>query len=775
MANKRYLKDTRKKMRRASKGSFTTFCGGRITGKCIERGLNSNDPDVKAAAQRAKRVMQPGGYTDPNAAQQQQIAPMQPQPMQPMQPAGIQPMQPKPVAPLANPTAPKPELQTGPPSAGPGADAAGAAAGGGGGGGGIDAAAKVAQMAGEEIAANSEQRGGKTAGKALAGAGKGAAMGATIGSIIPGVGTAIGAAVGAGVGAIAGGMKQRKANQEATAQIAQQREANLNEAKMNAQSKYGSFARYYSGGMRYMQDGGTKNLPGGVQMPIGYGVDKFIGNKHDQAGGGSPSGIILEEGGKSKPGIEVEDGELHTDVKTTDGKKDYIVSDHIVNPATGNTLAEDMEREIKKAKSKKEANQIKQKYVKLNEELKDDGKPEVVKAQEGEFTGGALTDEEAGVGEQSSSGGGMFGEATSDSLEAMKARNPWYDFEAEGFDPNNQESVLKFQREYNKRAPEGKKITEDGKYGTQTDSVKLNPGIPQIESKPIQQLEVPGAGEPRGLMLPPEQKKEETPEPVAEEAPVEEQDTTGKVRLRPTGTMLQALGPAMALTKDLSPQKVAPKYIQAPRLGRVNLDRERAEERGAAAATKSATAASLSGPAAAAVRASTDAQSANRQRGISESEGRQNVQISNREKGMEMDASKFNANAYMAANRTNVAAANRAQELNQARDIGAYNQLGKIGTQTVKDRNQQRADIFEGQASQVDGEFDRALANYYPSSRLPFTPKVKINTAGGTTYSQDQIDAMYAQQTQADETTNAKRGGYIRKKGKVRRNRRKKK
>ena len=155
MANKRYLKDTRKKMRRASKGSFTTFCGGRITGKCIERGLNSNDPNIKTAAQRAKRVMQPGGYTDPNAAQQQQIAPMQPQPMQPMQPAGIQPMQPKPVAPLANPTAPTPELMTGPPSAGPGADAAGAAAGGGGGGGGIDAAAKVAQMAGEEIAANS--------------------------------------------------------------------------------------------------------------------------------------------------------------------------------------------------------------------------------------------------------------------------------------------------------------------------------------------------------------------------------------------------------------------------------------------------------------------------------------------------------------------------------------------------------------------------------------------------------------------------------------------
>lgn len=601
-------------------------------------------------------------------------------------------------------------------------------------------------------------------------------MGATLGTIVPGIGNVIGAGIGAVAGAIGGAIKANKGNKEVDAQALQADQAQKAQqlAEMN-QSKYGSFTRYYGGGMRYMQDGGTKQLPGGVQMPIGYGVDKFIGNKHDQAGGGSPSGIILEEGGKSKPGIEVEDGELNTDVKTTKGKKEYVVSDHIVNPATGNTLAEDMEKEIKSAKSKKQADKIKQKYVKLNEELKEDGNPGMVKAQEGEFTGGALTDEEAEIGKQSSKGSGMYGEATDDSLEKMKARNSWYDFEKEGFDPNDQESVLKFQKEYNKRAPEGKEITEDGKYGTQTDSVMLNPGIAQIESKPIQQLKVPGADEPRGLMLPPEQKKEEAP---AEEAPAEEPAAEGdpqqSLRLRPTGTMLQALGPAMALREKLTPERVAPKYIDSPTLRRENYDRERSEERSNLAATGQAASRSMAGPAAFAARQSAAAQSAGRQRQITSAESRANAAIADREKAMEMNASQFNARSYMDAQRTNAAAANRAEEMNQANKIAALNQLGKIGTQTVKDRNQQRADIFEGQASQVDGEFDRALQNYYPGSKLPFGPKININPQGGTTMSQQQIDAMYAQQAEAEQPKQEKKGGYIRKKGKVRRNRRKK-
>jgi hypothetical protein len=518
-------------------------------------------------------------------------------------------------------------------------------------------------------------------------------------------------------------------------------------------------------------------LPGGVQLPIGYGVDKFSGNKHDEAGRGSDSGIILEKGGKGKPGVEVEDGELMAKVKTTKGKKDYIVSDYIVNPATGNTLAEDMEREIKSAKSQKQADQIKQKYVKLNEELKDDGNPDMVKAQEGEYKGGALGAEEAKVGQQHSVGQGKFGEATDESLEAMKARNPWYDFEGEGFDPKNQESVLKFQREYNKRAPEGKKIVEDGKYGTQTDSVKLDIATPTMSKQPVAPIQQ-AAGEPRGLMTKPGQGEvqqaaftNETPaEEQPQETPQEPGAEKGSINLRPTGTMLQALGPAYALTQSMVPDKVAPKYIQAPQLSRVNYDRERAEERGAAAATGEAAGRSMAGPAAFAARQSTAAQSAGRQRAITDAETRANRQIEDQEKAGEMRASTFNAQAYMSADARNAAATNEARQANMENRIAAVNQLGRIGTQTVKDYNQQRADIFEGQASQVDGEFDRALQNYYKGPKVGLWGKANINPQGGTTMSQQQIDAMYSTQAAEEQPKEtARRGRYVKRPGKINR------
>ena len=113
----------------------------------------------------------------------------------------------------------------------------------------------------------------------------------------------------------------------------------------------------------------------------------------------------------------------------------------------------------------------------------------------------------------------------------------------------------------------------------------------------------------------------------------------------------------------------------------------------------------------------------------------------------------------------------KAADQNINNRIAAINQLGKIGTQTVKDRNQQRADIFQGQASQVDGEFDRAVANYYQGSRFgPPGSKINLNTKGGTTMSQQQIDAMY--NPQAQEADTARKGRYTKKPGKV--NRRKK-
>ena len=769
MANKKWLKDARKKMeRRGTVGAFREYCGGSVTDQCIERGLNSNNPLTRKRAQFAKNVrrMQDGG------------------PMQPMQPIQAQP-----AVQVPN-TMPAQELQVSDTVGTPGMDNAGQIANAAATGDPYQVAGQVVSIAGENVAQGASSDSGRVTGKAAAGAGKGAAsgaaMGATIGSIVPGLGTAIGAAVGAGVGAIAGGVggavKQRKANKELQAE----RDAEAQAKGQNYQARYGSYARYYNGGTTIptQQDGfnptpnNTTQLPGGVQMPIGFGVDKFVGNKHDQAGMGSSSGIILEEGGKSKPGIEVEDGELQTDVKTKEGKKEYIVSDYIVNPATGNTLAEDMEKEIKAAKSKKQADQIKQKYVKLNEELKEDGKPEMVKAQDGSYT--AMSAEDAKVGKQKDKGEGFFGEATAESLEELKKRNPWYDFS--DFDPNDPESVKDFQKEYNKRAPEDQQVVVDGRYGTQTDSIDMKKAEGKSEEKPKDKPAESSEEEETLDIEEIELEEENIDDDLFEDKSTEKKDDTDgddaeSIRLRPTGTMIQALGPLAQLNESYTPQKVRPEYIDAPTLRRENYERERSEERAGLAASNEAASRAMSGPAAFAARQSAAAQSAARQRQITSAEGRANRQIADQEKRLQMAADQANVDAFMRADARNVAASNQAAMYNQENRIAAINQLGKIGTQTVADRSQQRADIFAGQAGQIDGEFDRALQNFYPSSRLPFGPKINIRPEGGTTLSPDQISLAYQQSlidAKAAENEVSRRGGYIKGKKKVRRNRRKK-
>ena len=765
-------------------------------------------------------------------------------------------------------------------------DAAGAAAGGGGGvsAGAVGAAGAVLDAGGKALQENADDTTGKNvAGTTVSGVGKGAAMGASIGTMIaPGIGTAIGAGVGALAGGVAGFVKGKKTQNKAigdrrkterrkaeelinmrsnaTTTVGRNIGANVGASTAGSNSylanrnasgyaKYGSFMKYY--------DGGMKQLPGGVQMPIGYGVDKFVGNKHDQSGMGSPSGIILEEGGKSKPGIEVEDGELQTKVKTTKGKKEYIVSDHIVNPATGNTLAEDMEREIKKAKSKKEADKIKQKYVKLNEQLKDDGKPEIVKAQRGKFRGVSRKDRkqyeadmaqyekdqaayeeqlaenerkraemeaenerraaaneaeqarfeqetadrdrilaeneaarEAAAGrgavqEKDESGQRIYGGDESANIanflrdrEAEYGRLPeefqTYDFD-QFKDDAGQFDASKFDtqarsgfRDYYNALPDD---LVTGKIATDNDTSDLIFGQ-QWNTRKF--LERPGAPDPVREQQMLEMQEVDAEAPVKPEMPGAPEAPPGKLRMRNPGTMLQALGPAYALTQNFSPETIATPYEKERILGRVNLNQERAR---AAAATEGANRAiqtSVAGPAAIAAQQANLARAQSAQANISDREGKQNVQIANQETGINVGVAARNARNFANTQRFNAQMRKKAADQNIENRIAAVNQLGRIGTQTVKDRNQMRADIFQGQASQVDGEFDRALQNYYRGSRIgPPGSRININPEGGTTMSQEQIDALYAGQAdQAEETPTARRGRYTRKPGRV--NRRKK-
>ena len=76
--------------------------------------------------------------------------------------------------------------------------------------------------------------------------------------------------------------------------------------------------------MQQYQKGGM-NLPGGQMQPIpGSDAVEFVGNKHDQAGMGSDSGILIDDN------TEVEGGETMDQVTMKKGgARDYFFSDHL--------------------------------------------------------------------------------------------------------------------------------------------------------------------------------------------------------------------------------------------------------------------------------------------------------------------------------------------------------------------------------------------------------------------------------------------------------------
>ena len=182
----------------------------------------------------------------------------------------------------------------------------------------------------------------------LSSAGTGAGIGALAGSIIPGVGNVAGGIAGGIIGAGVGGIKMLRDRNKAR-EIESEREKRREEARMKFSQSYqdlfrdanvmsgldmgynvgSSTTNSYLAPNQMMKYGG-KTLPGGKALPLPGGAVKFVGNKHDQAGKGSDSGIILDRGDADNPGIEVEGGETMDKVKFADGGSgDYIFSEHL--------------------------------------------------------------------------------------------------------------------------------------------------------------------------------------------------------------------------------------------------------------------------------------------------------------------------------------------------------------------------------------------------------------------------------------------------------------
>ena len=425
MANKKFIGKAKKQMeRKGTVGAFTAYCGGRVTQACIDRAKNSDDPTLRRRAQFAENMRGIGSRKGREGIRKQREEMFLGGALEKVGGAltsdkfagvasaagGVGGSVGKTIGGVAKGAKLGAALGTVVPGLG---NVVGAAIGGIAGGLGSIFKGRKAKKEAEEAEAKAEADEKKLKADMMRQAYK-AQYDATIanmpkkayGTMSTGV-AKLGRRKKKGLEAQSNvdyqtysGAEGKSMTRE-TAQKMWDTRSSADEKKLGSKMTQDSDGNYIvrtktevkaqDGGFVMMEDAfkreeaveGKRRLPGGLELQLKNGAKKFVGNKHDEAGKGSDSGIILEESTKAKKGLEVEDGEL----EVKDDKGSYIVSNYIKNPDTGNTLAEDLEKELKGLDKKKDAKEIKKinkKYIDMNEKLKDEKEePDSVKAIHG--------------------------------------------------------------------------------------------------------------------------------------------------------------------------------------------------------------------------------------------------------------------------------------------------------------------------------------------------------------------------------------------------------
>lgn len=362
-------------------------------------------------------------------------------------------------------------------------------------------------------------------------------------------------------------------------------------------------------------------------------------------------------------------------------------------------------------------------------------------------------------------------------VEHLKMNNPWYDFEAEGFDPTDAESVKKFQQAYNDRVPESARIKVDGKVGEQTVSAYI--------PYKLKAEEAPAA--------------EETPaeEAPAEEAPVEETpEAIPAVKLRNTPMLpYQLIGPIAELTsKYPQPNTIAASPTGRIKLPRVNFNSERAALSNQVSSANRYIEGQAAGPAAISSKLSMLDKQRKGNIETANAEARTNKDLMAREELANLQASQFDAGQTFAARQFNAIAKNQRDQNEYEKRMLAYNQLGTNLAQYSNDLRSYKAEERIAEASQIDNEYTRQkyLEQLRRDSKKKKSPYYGMNDAqlreaaarmveSAPTYqmqNERRMNALLAAQQAAQgnqtnqtntEPTTAKRGGYIKKYGKVKR------
>jgi hypothetical protein len=649
---------------------------------------------------------------------------------------------------------------------------------------------------------------GEGSGRALKGAGTAVGLAGTLGTFAPALALGPLGLVAAGV--IGGGaalLRQRKQKMEARkeeatqqaqdAQMASAEDAAFKQSMLTTGQDMGynvgnAMSNSYLPGYQMKAGGYMKPLPGGAV--------EFVGPKHSQGG------IMLDSQ------TEVEGGETMDKVKMRDsgGKAgDYIFSDYL--KLGGKTFAARHKELLSGGAKQKQIQEL----AKLQEQVaKREGRDEngprgperimraggVRRYQSGDEITGVIPspdaldqyelDAESAYARdfpegQSRTDEGLYRRAdgdtvTMDEVEALKMNNPWYDFDAEGFDPTDPASVEKFQQAYNEKVPESKRIKVDGKVGEQTVSAYI----------PYKRKEAEVQEEPKVQEEPPaETPTEETaPEDTPEDTPI-----MGLPRER-RGILLpyQLMGPtAELMTKYPQPNKVTAPVTGRIKLPRVNYNAERATLANSTNSANRFIQNQAAGPGAIASQMAMVEKQRQGNIDIATQEARQNKELASTESLANLRASQFDATNVARARQFNAIAQNQRDQNEYEKQMMAYNQLGTNLAQFSNDVRAYKSEERMAKAYQIDNEYDRQIAfdNAKRDSRRKKSPyhgmndmEIRENIAiafeqGAPTWNrqnQRRANAVIQAVGNQPNTEEQKRGGYVRKLGGVKRRKRRK-
>ena len=649
---------------------------------------------------------------------------------------------------------------------------------------------------------------GEGSGRALKGAGTAVGLAGTLGSLAPALALGPLGLVAAGV--VGGGaalLRQRKQKLEAReeeakqqaqdAQIAAAEDAAFKQSMLSTGQDMGynignSMTNSYLPGYQ-MQAGGSymKPLPGGAV--------EFVGPKHSQGG------IMLDSQ------TEVEGGETMDKVKmkSNGGKAgDYIFSDYLkLGGKTFATRHKELLAGGAKQKQIQELAKLQEQVAKRegrdengprdpNNIMENGGEVDYV-SEEGVIPNPEMIDEYTLAPElayardfpegQSRTDEGLYRRADGDTVtmaevEALKANNPWYDG-WDDFDPTDKKDVEAFQKAYNEKVPEEARIKVDGKVGEQTVSAYIP--YRRSEEMPTDAPEPIPTDTPEQEII-----TQDTEEDTPDDTPVMDLPRERKNFMLP----YQLMGPLAELsTKYPQPNKIAAPVTGRIKLPRVNYNAERAALAGSTNAATKFVQNQAAGPGAIASQMALVEKQRQGNIDLATQEARQNKQLAAQEAISNLQASQFDAGEVARARQFNAIAQNQRDQNEYEKRMLAYNQLGTNLAQFTNDARAYNAEERMAKAYQIDNEYDRQISfeeakrqsrrkksPYYGMNDMQIREEIaRAYEQGAPTWNmQNQRRANAVIQATGnntsnnnEETTTQKRGGYVRKLGRVRRRR----